>query len=118
MQSSYNPGQSFQSPSIEHLIAQRDIVFSNSMIEAANKQIKYGFLYRRNIRDCESLVKYVLEAVEDYNNRPHDVLGGLTPIEVLNGQTINIARDQQQILIAKAARMVENKKLKCCQSGF
>jgi hypothetical protein len=72
-------------PFIQHLIAQKDIVFFNSMIEAANKQLKYRFLYHRHIPDHEALVKYVTQAVEDYNNRPHNSLHGLTPLEVLHG---------------------------------
>jgi len=45
--------------SIKHLIAQRDIEFSNSMIEAVNKQLKYRFLYHRYIPDHAALVGYV-----------------------------------------------------------
>jgi len=48
-------------PSLKHLIAQRDIEFSNCMIEA----------------------------VMDYNNRPHNILSGLAPAEVLQGARIN-----------------------------
>lgn len=40
-----------QHPTIQHLIAQQDIVFSNSMIEAANKQLKYRFLYHQQIQN-------------------------------------------------------------------
>jgi putative transposase len=71
--------ESSKYPSIQHLIAQRDIEFSNSMIEAANKQLKYRFLYHHHIADDDALVKYVEQSVNDYNNRPHHVLHGLTP---------------------------------------
>jgi len=87
-------------------------------IEAANKQIKYRFLYHKFIPDFDSLKRYVSEAVEDYNNRPHDVLGGLTPLEVLHGKTIDTVGNQQQIMLAKAIRVAENKKLKCCHYSF
>jgi putative transposase len=71
---------------IQHLIAQRDIEYSNSMIEAANKQLKYHFLYHHHIADYDALVKYVELSVNDYNNRSQHVFYGLTPLEVLQGQ--------------------------------
>ena len=43
----------YQSPAIAHLIAQKTIAQSNSMIEAANKQIKYHFLYHKEIANFE-----------------------------------------------------------------
>jgi hypothetical protein len=46
-----------QSPAIAHLIAQKTIAQSNSMIEAANKQIKYHFLYHKEIANFEQLEK-------------------------------------------------------------
>jgi putative transposase len=60
-------------PEIQHLIAQRDIEYSNSMIEAANKKLKYNFLYHHHISNHEELIKYVERSVDDYNNRPHHV---------------------------------------------
>jgi putative transposase len=75
-----------QDPEITHLIAQKTIVHSNSMIEAANKQIKYHFLYHKEILNFEQLENYLLIAVADYNNRPNDAINALTPIEMLNGK--------------------------------
>ena len=88
------------------------------MIEAANKNLKYRFLYHKNIADFEKLCKYVEQAVEDYNNRPHDVLNGLTPVEVLNGKTFNKIETAQQMQTAKALRITENKQEKCCSYSF
>jgi putative transposase len=105
-------------PPIEHLIAQRDIVQSNSMIEAVNKQIKYRFLYHKTIGDFECLVGYVKEAVEDYNSRPSQALEGLTPNEVLEGKVFNNAVDYQEIIAAQVRRAEENKKARCCHYSF
>ena len=66
-------------PEITHLIAQKTILQSNSMIETANKHIKYHFLYHKEIANFEQFKKYLHQAIEDYNNRPHDVLTRLTP---------------------------------------
>jgi putative transposase len=106
------------SPEIRHLIAQKTIIQSNSMIEAANKQIKYRFLYHQNITTFQELEKYVCRAVEDYNKRPHDVLNGLSPFEVLNGKLPSTIYFAKQISDAKAVRLIENKKIKCCTYSF
>jgi putative transposase len=118
----YGPVKAFiknnQHPSIQHLIAQRDIEFSNSMIEAANKQLKYHFLYHHHIADYDALVKYIEQAVNDYNNRPHHVLYGLTTSEVLQGQIRNPHAYATKIQQCKATRLIENKKIKCCYYSF
>ena len=44
-------------------LAQLDIEFSNSMIEASNKQLKHRFLYYKQIQNYEALQKYVKEAL-------------------------------------------------------
>jgi putative transposase len=105
-------------PVIRHIIAQRDVEFSNSMIEAANKQIKYHFLYHQHIPDYEALEKHAAAAVEDYNNRPGHVLNGLTPLEVLNGKVIDPAAYRKSITLAKTRRAEENKKAVCCYCSF
>jgi transposase InsO family protein len=110
--------ESTRSPAITHLIAQRDIEFSNSMVEAVNKQLKYRFLYHHPIADHAALVKYLQQAVQDYNNRPHDVLNGLTPLEVLDGKTFDRGGCQQQMALVRTGRIAENKKNKCCHYSF
>ena len=103
----------FLFPSFE-LLAQ----FSNSMIEAANKSLKYRFLYHKNIADFNSLCQWLPQAIDDYNNRPHDVLSGLTPLEVLNGKTIDKIASSHQMQAAKILRVSENKQVKCCSYSF
>jgi hypothetical protein len=48
-----------QSPAIAHLIAQKTIAQSNSMNEAANKQIKYHFLYHKEIANFDQLENHL-----------------------------------------------------------
>jgi putative transposase len=105
-------------PRLQHIVAQRDVEFSNSMIEPANKNLKYRFLYHKNIPDFNSLCQYLPQAVDDFNNRPRDVLAGLTPAEVLKGKTIDKNLLHREILAAKAARIKENKMQKCCIYSF
>jgi hypothetical protein len=106
------------SPCLTHLIAQRDIQFSNSMIEAVNKQLKYRFLYHQHIPDHSALVKYLQQAVEDYNSRPHDVLNGLTPFEVLEEKIFDKDGCQQAMAHTRNTRISENKKHTCCYYSF
>lgn len=99
---------------IEHIIAQKDIVQSNSMIEAANKQLKYRFLYHHKIADFDELTKYIKLAIDDYNNRPHHVLNGLTPQEVMNGKMPKNVNYTAQLQQAKIHRIQQNKQATCC----
>jgi putative transposase len=71
--------RSVEKPLLQHIVAQRDVEYSNSMIEAANKNLEYRFLYHKHIADFKSPCQYPARAIEDYNNRPHDVLDGADP---------------------------------------
>jgi putative transposase len=82
-------------PSIQQKIALVDVHYSNSLIEAHNKLIKYNYLYRMNVPDEHQLQKIFPTIVEDFNNRPHISLDGLTPNEA--GQ--NHALDRNQLMI-------------------
>lgn len=99
---------------IQHLIAQKDIVQSNSMIEAANKQIKYRFLYHQTIATFDELENYVQLSVDDYNNRPYTSLNGLTPKEVISGKLPASVNYYEQTKQATQHRIIENKKATCC----
>lgn len=108
----------FDSLHFKHVVAQKDIVQSNSMIEAANKQIKYRFLYYQTICTFEELKIYMQLAVEDYNNRPYDALNGLTPTEVLNGKLPMNVSYYEKTIIATQNRLLQNKLAKCCSYSF
>lgn len=118
----YGPVQQFlsstESPALKHIVAQRDVEFSNSMIEAAHKNLKYHFLYHKIIPNLESLCKFVPEAIDDFNNRPNAVLNGLTPLEMLNGIVFDKNYHLQQMQRAKAVRISRNKEQKCCEFSF
>jgi putative transposase len=54
-----------KSMAISHLIAQKTIVHSNSMIEAANKHVKYHFLYHKEIAKFEQLKNCLPLSIKD-----------------------------------------------------
>ena len=60
------------------------------MVEAVNKIVKYRFLYNVSLPDFKSLKKYLEKAIPLYNNvMPHGALGGIPPVDVLNGKNID-----------------------------
>ena len=106
-----------ESPRIKHLVAQLDIEFSNSMVEAAHKQLKYRFLYNQKISDYKELSVFIALAIKDFNNRPHHVLGGLSPMEVLSGKRIDKSQESKLAVEAKQFIISQNQKMKCCEVG-
>ncbi|EMG12405.1 integrase core domain protein [Leptospira interrogans serovar Grippotyphosa str. LT2186] len=99
--------------SIEKLIAQVNISYSNSMIEAVNKKMKYEFLFPKNIVSFEEVIDTLKIAVPKYNSRPSGVLFGFSPQQVLNGKIPNKHRFIEQIKKAAAMRPNINKQDLC-----
>ena len=103
---------------IEHRIALLDVRYSNSLIEAHNKIIKYNYLYRMDIRDGTQLQKALFHTVDDFNSRPHISLGGLTPNEA--EQNLSLDRNKLSINIRQATleRKIYNQLHQCnhCKS--
>ena len=101
---------------INQLIAQKDIIQSNSMIESVNKHIKSYYLFKKELKDLNDTFKYLSTSVPDYNNKPHDRLYGLTPNEVLNGNEPAKDNYQNDIAEARKKRLLQNQSKECCQS--
>lgn len=68
------------------LIAQRDVHYSNSMVEAVNRTLKYRHIFPHIVPEALRLNEFIERAVTEYNNRPHSNLKGLTPHEKYDGQ--------------------------------
>jgi putative transposase len=67
---------------INKKIALKDIVQSNSMVEAANKTLKYRYLFLKDIYNLDDLLEHLPKAIYDYCYlRPHYKLGIRTPHE-------------------------------------
>lgn len=99
---------------IDHVIAQKDVVFSDSMIEALNKVIKHQFLFHKEINSKEELKKCLKQAVNSYNTvRPQMSLGGNTPIETFEGTPISLNQYTNGLDKQKAVRILENRKNAC-----
>lgn len=103
---------------IKHLIAQKDVSFSNSMIEAINKIIKHQFLYHKQIPERNCLESVLKRTVFIYNTvRPQMSLQGNTPIQTFEGKPMNFSIYSQRFQSQKTIRIKENRKSRCqkCQ---
>ncbi len=100
--------------SLTHLVAQKDISFSNSMIEYLNRTLKYQYLYQQAITTLGDLEQAIDDAIKDYNNRPAHALLGLTPLESLNNQEPDTEALSSYIQSAARKRIILNKSVDCC----
>lgn len=99
---------------LTRLVALKDISFSNSMVEAVNKQLKYNSLFRKKMENFSALQKEVDSFFKEYNGeRPHYALHGFTPDEVYNDQPLVSNPYQQQIREAVKKRMADNQQNYC-----
>lgn len=101
-------------PDIKHLIAQKDIPFSNSRIEAFNKIIKHQFLLPQNLEDRKQLINALAEDVPIYNTiRPQYSLKGNTPEETFSGKPLDINHYKTHFDSQKTLRITQNQQNRC-----
>lgn len=103
-----------QTVNLKKLVAMKDIQFSNSMIEAVNKQLKYDFLFTKDLENYNATVRFLEQAIPEYNHKPHYALHGLTPNEVLNGAIPNKNMFATAIRNAGKQRISDNKEKQDC----
>ena len=105
--------------SLGKVIAQKDVVFSNSLIEAVNRTLKDGYLKDKRFVSIGSLLEFIREFVRDYNKRPHGSLHGFRPLEVLHGEIPDKDRFSYDVREASLERREENEKFDCgsCSIG-
>lgn len=101
---------------IKHLIAQKDIPFSNSIIEAFNKIIKHQFLLPRYLANKEQLETVLKIDVPTYNSiRPQLSLHENTPSEVFSGKPLDINHYKTHFGSQKILRMTQNRQNRCTE---
>lgn len=99
---------------IKHLIAQKDIPFSNSKIEAFNKIIKHQFLLPRNLENRKQLNFALTHDILTYNTvRPQLSLQGNTPLETFLGRPINLLNYKTHFSENKVIRVSQNQQNSC-----
>lgn len=90
-------------------IAHVDVSFSNSMIEAVNKILKYRYIFRESIPSYQSVESVVKRSIDDYNARPHYALHGLTPNEAYAGKVFDVIGYKHLLARARERRLKENR---------
>jgi transposase InsO family protein len=100
---------------LDRVLAQIDVAFSNSMIEAFWRSLKHQWLYLNSLDSIERLRALVEFYVEQHNTQmPHAAFHGQTPDEMYFGTAANLpaelatAREQ-----ARAARLAANRAMSC-----
>jgi putative transposase len=100
---------------LDRVLAQVDVAFSNSMIEAFWRSLKHQWLYLNSLDSIERLRALVEFYVEQHNTQmPHAAFHGQTPDEMYFGTTANLpaelaaAREQ-----ARAERLAANRAMSC-----
>ena len=99
---------------IKHLIAQKDIPFSNSRIEAFNKIIKHQFLLPLYLENRKQLINALAEDISTYNTiRPQLSLQGNTPEETFEGKPMDMNHYKTHFESQKILRITQNQQNRC-----
>ncbi len=100
---------------LERVLAQIDVTYSNSMIEAFWRSLKHSWLYLHGLETESELRRLIAFYVESHNEvMPHSVFQGQTPNEMFFGTgdavVSRLASDRVQ---AQAERLALNRSLGC-----
>ena len=106
---------------LERVIAQIDVTFSNSMIESFWRSLKHGWLFINHLDSMATLRKLVEFYVVEHNTAmPHSAFDGQTPDEMYFGRGEAVPDElAQKRREARSRRVEENRKLSCsnCPRG-
>jgi hypothetical protein len=98
---------------IERVVAQVDVVFSNSMVEASFKMAKYQLLFPAKPANFAAVPRILEAGVPAFNARPHGQLGA-SPMDVLQGKVLpDRNRFHDRIVAAARARVAVNGAAPC-----
>ncbi len=105
---------------IEKLVALKDILKSNALIESVNKIIKYDYLFPKQLESQTQLTNYLQNyVIPDYNDkRPHGSLNGLTPLEAYSQKKVNFKRLKAKMIKAHKDRLCYNQTHQCLGCPF
>jgi hypothetical protein len=101
--------------SLERVLAQIDVTYSNSMIEAFWRSMKHSWLYLHALESESKLRRLIAFYVKAHNElMPHSAFNGQTPDEIYSGTGGAVA---SELAIGRArariARMDRNREARC-----
>jgi putative transposase len=100
---------------LRRVLAQVEVTFSNSMIEAWWRSLKHGWLYLHELDTFAALEKLVAYYVEQHNTVvPHAAFAGHTPDEMYFARGDHVPGELAAgHARARAARLTSNRQLSC-----
>jgi transposase InsO family protein len=100
---------------LERVLAQIDVTYSNSMIEAFWRSLKHSWLYLHGLERESGLRRLIAFYVQAHNEvMPHSAFNGQTPDEVYFGTGSAIAAELAAgSARARDARMARNRGARC-----
>lgn len=103
-----------KSSSLKKIVALKDVVFSNSMVEATNKILKNNYLLDHKFTCVDSLQEFLDGVLLDFNSERNNAqLYGLTPDRAFAGEVPDPDRFKAAIMDARYARVMENQEFPC-----
>jgi transposase InsO family protein len=103
------------SGTIHRILAQVDVVFSNSMIESWWRMLKHWWLYLNNLNSIDDVRKQTAFYVDQHNRViPHSAFKGQTPDEMYFGKGSDIPNQLSDARsVARQARLAANRAVTC-----
>jgi transposase InsO family protein len=100
---------------LERVLAQVDVTYSNSMIEAFWRSLKHSWLYLHSLETESELRRLIAFYVESHNEvMPHSAFEGQTPNEVFFGTGDSVvAKLASDWVQAQAERLARNRSAGC-----
>lgn len=100
---------------LRRVLAQVEVSYSNSMIEAWWRSLKHGCLYLHSLDSVAAVQRLVAFYVQQHNTiMPHSAFDGRTPDEVYFGSATNLERElAQQRQQVRLDRVAMNRGLTC-----
>ncbi len=100
---------------LTRVLAQVEITFSNSMIEAFWRSLKHSWLYLHSLDSIAALHRLIEFYVKAHNEvMPHSAFEGQTPNEMFFGTVYEVGEELANARkIARAKRMEENRAARC-----
>ena len=100
---------------LRRVLAQVEVAFSNSLIEAWWRSLKHNHLFLRHLDSFTTLQRLVAFYVDEHNTKmPHSAWGGQTPDEIYFGRGADVPDELAAARTrARKQRMETNRNLAC-----
>lgn len=100
---------------VKRVLAQVEVTYSNSVIEAWWRSLKHGWLFLHSLDSVAAVERLIAFYVEQHNTvMPHSAFDGRTPDEVYFGQRTELEGELVEARHrARAERMAKNRSLAC-----